>query len=233
MPPAAATAPVPFRKLVDRGISKPGRYLGQERGALHQPWEQASLRWCLTYPELYEVGASNLGHVILYGILNRLPGQLCDRAYLPAADLAARLRQQGVPLFAVESRRPLKAFDVLGFSLSYELGATNILEMLDLSGLPLWARQRADVPLDHPQAQPLVFAGGQTATSNPEPYAAFFDFMALGDGEELLPEIGLVVQEGKAAGLSRSALLRDLAQVPGVYVPSLYQRNNDGRVVPR
>ncbi len=233
MLPATATAPVPFHQLVDRGISKPGRYLGQERGALHQPWHQASLRWCLTYPELYEVGASNLGHIILYGILNRLPGQLCDRAYLPAADLAARLRQQKVSLFAVESRRPLQAFDVLGFSLSYELGATNILEMLDLSGLPMWARQRADVPLDHPQAQPLVFAGGQTATSNPEPYAAFFDFMALGDGEELLPEIGLVVQEGKAARLSRSALLRDLAQVPGVYVPSLYQRNSDGRVVPR
>ena len=233
MPPTATTAPVPFHQLVNRGISKPGRYLGQEWGALHPRWDQASLRWCLTYPELYEVGASNLGHVILYGILNRLPGQLCDRAYLPAADLAARLRQQKVPLFAVESRRPLKAFDVLGFSLAYELGATNVLEMLDLSGLPLWARQRPDLPLDHPQAQPLVFAGGQTATSNPEPYAAFFDFMALGDGEELLPEIGLVVQEGKAAGLSRSALLRDLAQVPGVYVPSLYQRDNDGRVVPR
>ena len=233
MLPAAATAPIPFHQLVNRGISKPGRYLGQERGALHQPWEQASLRWCLTYPELYEVGASNLGHIILYGILNRLPGQLCDRAYLPAADLAARLRQQQVPLFAVESRRPLKAFDILGFSLSYELGATNILEMLDLSGLSLWARQRPDVPFDHPQAQPLIFAGGQTATSNPEPYAAFFDFIALGDGEELLPEIGLVVREGKAAGLSRSALLRDLAQVPGVYVPSLYQRSSNGRVVPR
>lgn len=233
MPSAAATAPVPFQQLVNRDISKPGRYLGQERGALHQPWDQASLRWCLTYPELYEVGASNLGHIILYGILNRLPGQLCDRAYLPAADLAGRLRRRQVPLFAVESRRPLKAFDILGFSLSYELGATNILEMLDLSGLPLWARQRPDVPFDHPQAQPLIFAGGQTATSNPEPYAAFFDFIALGDGEELLPEIGLVVQEGKAACLSRSALLRDLAQVPGVYVPSLYQRNSDGRVVPR
>ena len=231
--PAAATAPVPFHQLVNRGISKPGRYLGRERGALHRPWEQASLRWCLTYPELYEVGASNLGHIILYGILNRLPGQLCDRAYLPAADLAARLRQQKVPLFAVESRRPLQAFDILGFSLSYELGATNILEMLDLSGLPVWARQRLDVPLDHPEAQPLVFAGGQTATSNPEPYAAFFDFIALGDGEELLPEIGLVVREGKAARLSRSALLRDLAQVPGVYVPSLYRRNSDGRVLPR
>jgi len=233
MTSVAAAAPIPFHQLVNRGISKPGRYLGQERGALHQPWDQASLRWCLTYPELYEVGASNLGHIILYGILNRLPGQLCDRAYLPAADLAARLRQQRVPLFAVESRRTLKAFDILGFSLSYELGATNILEMLDLSGLPLWAQQRTDVPFDHPQAQPLIFAGGQTATSNPEPYAAFFDFIALGDGEELLPEIGLVVQEGKAAGLSRSALLRDLAQVPGVYVPSLYQRHNDGRVAPR
>jgi len=230
----AAAAPIPsFYQLVNRGISKPGRYLGQEQGAVHKPWEQASLRWCLTYPELYEVGSSNLGHIILYGILNRLPGQLCDRSYLPAADLGARLRQQNVPLFAVESRRPLGAFDLLGFSLSYELGATNILEMLDLGGLPIWAHQRPDVPLDHPQAQPLIFAGGQTATSNPEPYGAFFDFMALGDGEELLPEIGLVVQEGKAGRLTRSALLRDLAQLPGVYVPSFYRRSPEGRVVPQ
>ncbi|MEB3202568.1 MAG: TIGR03960 family B12-binding radical SAM protein, partial [Synechococcus sp.] len=182
----------------------------------------------LTYPEVYEVGASNSGHIILYSILNSVPGQLCDRSYLPAPDLAARLRERGAPLFAVESRRPLAAFDILGFSLSYELGGTNILEMLDLASIPIRAAERGDLPLSDPAAPPLIFAGGPTATSNPEPFAAFFDFVALGDGEELLPEIGLVVAEGRAAGLTRRALLRDLAQVPGVYVPSLYGPGADG-----
>ncbi|MGB7564738.1 MAG: TIGR03960 family B12-binding radical SAM protein [Prochlorococcaceae cyanobacterium] len=224
--------PVAFEQLVDRSIAKPGRYLGNERGVEPRDWSQvwpaARVRWCLTYPELYEVGASNLGHIILYSILNAVPGQLCDRSYLPAPDLAGRLREQGQPLFAVESRRALTAFDILGFSLSYELGATNILEMLDLAGIPIRACERGDLPLADAAAPPLIFAGGPTATSNPEPYAAFFDFLALGDGEELLPEIALVVAEAKASGLSRSQLLHDLAQVPGVYVPSLYGPGSDG-----
>ncbi len=234
LPPASVTvaAPVDFDALIDLSISKPARYLGNERGVEPRNWDGAwagaSVRWALTYPEVYEVGASNSGHIILYSILNSVPGQLCDRSYLPAPDLAVRLRERGVPLFAVESRRPLAAFDILGFSLSYELGGTNILEMLDLAGIPLLAADRGDRPLAHPEAPPLIFAGGPTATSNPEPFAAFFDFIALGDGEELLPEIGLVVAEGRAAGLGRRELLRDLAQVPGVYVPSLYGPGIDG-----
>ncbi|MEB3240700.1 MAG: B12-binding domain-containing radical SAM protein, partial [Synechococcus sp.] len=127
-----------FAELVNAGISRPGRYLGNERGVEPRDWEAASVRWALTYPEVYEVGASNLGHIILYSILNAQPRQLCDRAYLPAPDLAQRLRAGSTPLFAVESRRPLTAFDILGFSLSYELSATNVLEMLDLIGLPLY-----------------------------------------------------------------------------------------------
>ena len=220
--PRAWDGPVDFASLVDSTIARPGRYLGNELGVEPRDWQAARVRWALTYPEIYEVGASNLGHIILYSILNSVPGQLCDRSYLPAPDLSQRLRQQGLPLFAVESRRPLHAFDILGFSLSYELGATNILEMLDLASIPLRAADRGDLPLADPAAPPLIFAGGPTATSNPEPFAAFFDFFALGDGEELLPEIGLVVAEGRAAGLSRRQLLRDLAQLPGVYVPCLY-----------
>ncbi len=237
-PPAPVTvavpvdAPVDFDALVDLEISKPARYLGNELGVQPRDWDAAwpaaGVRWALTYPEVYEVGASNSGHIILYSILNAVPGQLCDRSYLPAPDLAARLRERGAPLFAVESRRPLAAFDILGFSLSYELGGTNILEMLELAGIPIHAADRGDLPLSDPAAPPLIFAGGPTATSNPEPFAAFFDFIALGDGEELLPEIGLVVAEGRAAGLSRRALLRDLAQVPGVYVPCLYGPGADG-----
>ena len=223
--------PVDFDSLVNAGINRPARYMGHELGVEPRDWSAARVRWALTYPEIYEVGSSNLGHIILYSILNAVPGQLCDRAYLPAADLAERLRERQQPLFAVESRRPLPAFDILGFSLSYELGATNILEMLDLAAVPLRACDRGDLPLNDPSAPPLIFAGGPTATSNPEPYAAFFDFIALGDGEELLPEIGLVVAEAKAAGWSRSRLLHDLAQVPGVYVPSLYAPGDDGVTV--
>ena len=219
-----------FAELVNAGISRPGRYLGNERGVEPRDWEAASIRWALTYPEVYEVGASNLGHIILYSILNAQPRQLCDRAYLPAPDLAERLRAGPTPLFGVESRRPLTQFDILGFSLSYELSATNVLEMLDLIGLPLYAKDRSDAPLGGPGAMPLIFAGGQTATSNPEPYAPFFDFVALGDGEELLPEIGLVLEEGKTAGLSRRQLLSDLAEIPGVYVPALGHRRVVRRV---
>jgi radical SAM superfamily enzyme YgiQ (UPF0313 family) len=182
----ASGEPIDFDALIDLEISKPARYLGNELGVEARDWSiawpAAGVRWALTYPEVYEVGASNSGHIILYSILNSVPGQLCDRSYLPAPDLAARLRERDVPLFAVESRRPLRAFDILGFSLSYELGGTNILEMLDLAGIPIHAAERGELPLDHPAAPPLIFAGGPTATSNPEPFAAFFDFVARGDG---------------------------------------------------
>ncbi|QYX33331.1 TIGR03936 family radical SAM-associated protein [Sphaerospermopsis torques-reginae] len=243
-------------QLITSDILKPARYLGNERLAVHKPWDAATVRWVLTYPEVYEVGASNLGHIILYNILNAQPNQLCDRAYLPAPDLGAKLRSTQTPLFAVESKRALTEFDILGFSLSYELGATNILEMLDLAGIPLtWKERSSGVrsqesgvrsqesevrssegsssqsPVTSHQ-YPLIFAGGQTATSNPEPYADFFDFIALGDGEELLPEIGLVIAEGKAAGLSREQLLLDLAQIPGVYVPQFYEMGENGAVKP-
>ncbi|WP_341739179.1 TIGR03960 family B12-binding radical SAM protein [Microcoleus sp. CAWBG640] len=218
---------VTVEELLTSEINQPARYLGNELGAVRQPWDAATVRWVLTYPEVYEVGASNLGHIILYNILNAGPRQLCDRAYLPAPDLAAKLRSTQTPLFAVESRRSLTEFDILGFSLSYELGATNILEMLDLAGIPLTWQERATS-----SELPLIFAGGQTATSNPEPYADFFDFIALGDGEELLPEIGLILAEGKTNGLSREALLLDLAQIPGVYVPQFYDMAPDGSVHP-
>jgi radical SAM family uncharacterized protein/radical SAM-linked protein len=217
---------IAVEKLITPDILKPARYLGNELSAVHKPWDTATIRWVLTYPEVYEVGASNLGHIILYNILNAQPRQLCDRAYLPGTDLGQKLRATNTPLFAVESRRSLTEFDILGFSLSYELGATNILEMLDLAGIPLTWQERSG------GNYPLIFAGGQTATSNPEPYADFFDFFALGDGEELLPEIGLVLEEGKQAQLSRTQLLLDLAQIPGVYVPQFYDMAEDGSVHP-
>ncbi|MEA5462248.1 TIGR03960 family B12-binding radical SAM protein [Leptothoe sp. PORK10 BA2] len=219
-------------QLITPDIARPARYLGNELGAVHKPWDSATIRWVLTYPEVYEVGASNLGHIILYSILNQQPRQLCDRAYLPGPDLAQKLTESHTPLFAVEARRSLIDFDILGFSLSYELGATNILEMLTLARIPLtWQERNHDGPWNE-SSWPIIFAGGQTATSNPEPYADFFDFIALGDGEELLPEIGLVLEEGKNAGMSRQEILLDLAQVPGVYVPQFYAIADDGSVQP-
>ncbi|MEO0646736.1 MAG: B12-binding domain-containing radical SAM protein, partial [Cyanobacteria bacterium J06650_10] len=227
-----ATAQV--TRLLNAEISRPARYLGNERGAVHKPWPTAAIRWVLTYPEIYEVGASNLGHIILYSILNAQPRQLCDRAYLPAADFTAKLKETQTPLFAVESRRSLIDFDILGFSLSYELGATNILEMMSLAQIPLtWKERDAARPWNvETGSWPIIFAGGGTATSNPEPYADFFDFVALGDGEELLAEVGLILEEGKAVGLSREEILLDLAQVPGVYVPRFYDMAADGSVYP-
>lgn len=219
---------IDFEQLVDLGIAKPARYMGHELGVEPHDWDSKFVRWVLSYPELYEVGASNLGHIILYSILNKVPDQLCDRAYLPDTDLAQFLRKSSQELFAVESRRPLVSFDIIGFSLSYELSATNILEMLDLAQIPLYSAQRDDLPLAHPFASPLVFAGGPTATGNPEPYAAFFDFFALGDGEELLPEIGLVLADAKKAQLKRSEVLQDLSEIPGIYVPSLYDYGSNG-----
>ncbi|MGK7955526.1 MAG: TIGR03960 family B12-binding radical SAM protein, partial [Crocosphaera sp.] len=217
---------IAIEKLITSEVNKPARYLGNELGAKHKPWQETTVRWVLTYPEVYELGASNLGHVILYNILNTQPRQLCDRTYLPAPDLAQKLRETNTPLFALESRRPLTDFDILGFNLSYELGATNILEMLTLAQIPLtWKERDSD-------NYPLIFAGGQTATSNPEPFAEFFDFMALGDGEELLPEIGLILEQGKENNLTKEALLLDLAQIPGVYVPRFYDVTEAGEVIP-
>jgi radical SAM family uncharacterized protein/radical SAM-linked protein len=218
--------PIPVETLISPEINKPARYLGNELGSVHKDWQGATVRWVLTYPEVYELGASNLGHIILYNIINAQPRQLCDRTYLPASDLSSKLRETQTPLFALESRKSLLEFDILGFSLSYELGATNILEMLDLAQIPFTWEERKE------GNYPLIFAGGQTATSNPEPYADFFDFIALGDGEELLPEIGLIVEEGKNQGLSKESLLLDLAQIPGVYVPRFYDLAEDGSVHP-
>lgn len=217
---------IALEQLLTPDINKPARYLGNELGAKHKPWSNSQVRWVLTYPEIYELGASNLGHIILYNILNEQTGQLCDRTYLPALDFAQKLKDTNTPLFALESRRPLTDFDILGFSLSYELGATNILEMLSLAKIPLTWQERNSTNY------PLIFAGGQTATSNPEPYADFFDFIVLGDGEEVLPEIGEVIAREKAKQSNREELLLSLAQVKGVYVPQFYAMSADGSVYP-
>lgn len=223
--------PIDITSLITPDIQTPARYLGNEWGAFRKPWETRQVHWVLSYPEIYEVGASNLGHIILYSILNSQPRQLCDRTYLPATDFSQKLRQHKIPLFAVESRKPLQDFDVMGISLAYELGATNVLEMLELAQIPLLATDRP-LAWTGDNSIPLVFAGGPTATSNPEPYSPFFDFFVLGDGEEVLPEIGLVLEGAKSQDLNRTEVLLDLAHVPGVYVPSLFRRDAQGNLKP-
>ncbi|CAI7871668.1 unnamed protein product [Closterium sp. NIES-53] len=229
-----AIAGIPFFEWLS--LKKPARYLGKEHGAIRKDWDSARVRFCLTYPEVYEVGASNLGHIILYTVLNQAEGVMCDRAYFVDEDMSQCLKKYNKSLFAVESQRPLAQFDTLGFSLSYELGATNILQMLHESGIPISWQERMDAdtaahggdataPWDvSTGSMPLAFAGGPTATSNPEPFSDFFDFFAIGDGEECLVEIAQCLDVCKQRRLSRYDTLVELARsVKGVYVPQLYE----------
>ncbi|MEW6218118.1 MAG: TIGR03960 family B12-binding radical SAM protein [Thermodesulfobacteriota bacterium] len=195
-------------------LRRPSRYLGQERHAVRKDWQAARGRVVLAFPDLYEIGMSHLGLAILYQAVNSQPDLLAERVYAPDLDLEALLRHRGLPLFSLESRRPLADFDLLGVSLPYELSATNILTILDLAGLPRWARDRDD-------RQPLVVAGGPSAF-NPEPVAPFFDAILLGDGEEAIIEMTRLVGEARAAGASRQEILARLAAVEGCYVPAAF-----------
>ncbi|NLG85390.1 MAG: TIGR03960 family B12-binding radical SAM protein [Firmicutes bacterium] len=196
-------------------VGKPTRYLGGEWQAVVKPWEEAEVRLVLAYPDVYEVGQSHLGLRILYGLVNEAPACLAERVFAPWPDMEAAMRREGIPLFTLESWRPVADFDLWGFSLPYELTYTNILNMLSLAGLPLRATERGD-------HHPLVLGGGPLAY-NPEPLAEFFDFFFLGEAEEGLLELIAVYRRlgGRRAG--KKAILRALAGVEGGYVPSFYR----------
>ncbi len=197
-------------------VSKPARYTGGEWNSVVKEWAAADVRWALIFPDLYEIGMSNLGLAVLYDQLNCQEGVLAERAYAPWVDMEQLLRTARWPLFSLESRRPLAEFDVLGFSLPYEQLYTNVLNLLDLAGLPVLAA-------DRDERHPLVLAGGG-AVYNPEPLADFVDAFVLGDGEEVVHEITAAIREAKRAGANdREALLRRLAGIRGVYVPRFYQ----------
>ncbi|MGQ9573155.1 MAG: TIGR03960 family B12-binding radical SAM protein [Dehalococcoidia bacterium] len=196
-------------------VSRPARYAGGEWNSIVKDWSRTPLRVALAYPDVYDVGMSNLGLAILYEIINEQDGVLCERVYAPWTDMEQVMRQEGVPLFSLETRHALTEFDIIGFSLSYELTYTNVLNMLDLVGLPLLAAERR-------RALPLVIAGGSGAL-NPEPLADFIDAFALGDGEELVLDIIHCVRHFKErGGRSKRQLLRELAAIEGIYVPSFY-----------
>ncbi|MCJ7806878.1 MAG: B12-binding domain-containing radical SAM protein, partial [Clostridia bacterium] len=162
-------------------VQKPARYLGNEWNSVHKDHSGVAVRMALAFPDLYEIGMSNQGLKILYESVNSRPDMLLERVFAPATDMEELMRQQGLPLFALESQRPLADFDVIGFSLQYELSYTNVLNMIDLSGIPLYSDQRNE-------HDPLVIGGGPCAF-NPEPVAAFFDLFVLGEAEEALPEM--------------------------------------------
>ena len=198
-----------------RGVSKPARYVGGEWNVIEQDWRERAVRWALIYPDLYDIGQSNGGLAILYDILNQTDDTLAERCYTPWPDMADSLRSHGQPLFSLENRRGLRDFDALGFSLSYELTYTNILEMLDLSGIPIRS-------LDRTEDDPLIFAGGSGALV-PEPIAPFIDAFILGEAEDVILEVNELLHEAKSQGASRLDLLRALARTPGVYVPRFYE----------
>jgi radical SAM family uncharacterized protein len=201
----------PYADFVHK-VQKPARYLGGEFGARPKDWSAVQAKVCLAFPDLYDIGMSHLGYKILYKVLNDDPRTLAERCYAPWVDMEAELRARKLPLVALESARPLADFDVVGFSLQFELTYTNVLLMLDLGGVPLRSADRGD-------AHPLVIAGGPTAT-HPEPLSAFVDAFVIGDGEELAKEIALAWVGMKH--LSRADRLVELAKMRGVYVPSLY-----------
>jgi len=207
-------------------VRKPGRYVGGEYNAIavskNRDWEATSTRVCLAFPDIYDLGMSNLGIAILYDILNALPDVLAERAYLPWVDMIAALRESGIPLYSLESKHPLAEFDIIGFSLPSEQLYTNLLEMLDLAGLPLRASERNE-------SYPLVVAGGH-ATFNPEPVADFVDAFVVGDGEEAVVEVVRAYEMTREE--PRETQLRALAHIPGLYVPRFYDvgYNDDGTV---
>src|ERR1700733_13493946 len=195
-------------------VQKPARYLGGEHGARTKDWDAVEARVCLAFPDVYDIGMSHLGFKILYKVLNDDPRTLAERAYAPWIDMQKELRERGLPLLSLESARPLRDFDFVGFSLQFELTYTNILAMLDLGGIPRRSSARGE-------DDPLILAGGPTAT-HPEPVAPFLDAVVIGDGEERTTEVALVWADLKAKGVSRKERLRALAMLKGVYVPSLY-----------
>ena len=205
-------------------VSKPIQYVGGELNSTVKDWDECDVRWALMYPDAYEVGLPNQGVMILYEVLNEQPRTLAERTYAVWPDLAAKMRATGVPQFTVDGHRPVGAFDVLGISFSTELGYTNMLEALDLAGIPLHAR-------DRDESHPIVLAGGHAAF-NPEPIAEFIDAAVLGDGEQAVLEMTAVIRQAKADGASREQTLLRLARAGGVYVPRFYDVDHlpDGRI---
>jgi len=216
-----------LRRRLDRilpKVMKPGRYVGGEWNMIRKDWEKADVRMAFVFPDVYEVGMSNLALRIIYGLVNTDPHFLCERAFSPWPDMEEKMKEEGIPLYALESFHPLKDFDIVGFTLQYELSYSNILNALRLSDIPLRSSARTE-------EDPFILAGGPCAY-NPEPLAPFIDFFLLGEGEEQVPVILEVIREGKTKGLSKDEILSQVAKLQGIYVPVFYDftYNQDGTI---
>ncbi len=205
-------------------IDKPARYIGNEVNVVVKDKEKVDIRFCMCFPDVYEVGMSHLGIQILYDMFNQRPDTYCERVYSPWMDLDPILRDKQIPLFALESQDPIKDFDFLGITLQYEMCYTNILQILDLSQIPIYAKDRTE---EHP-----IVIGGGPCSYNPEPIADFFDCFYIGEGETVYDQVLDLYKEHKAAGGSRKEYLEKLAKIEGIYVPSLYDvtYNEDGTI---
>ena len=205
-------------------VQKPARYTGGEYNAIVKDKKSVAVRYALCFPDTYEIGMSNLGCRILYGVMNEEKDVWCERCFAPWGDMEDEMRREGLLLYGLESGDPIADFDIIGFSLGYEMAYTNVLNMLDLAGLPIRSKDRPDL-------SPLVVAGG-TCCYNPEPLTPFVDMFVLGEGEEVTLEYIRLYQQAKQEGWSKEELLLECAKIPGIYVPTLYDvtYHEDGRV---
>ncbi|MBR5112260.1 MAG: TIGR03960 family B12-binding radical SAM protein, partial [Clostridia bacterium] len=196
-------------------VQKPGRYVGGELNSVVKESGSVDISYAFCFPDTYEIGMSHLGMKILYSLVNARDDARCERVFAPDTDMEEIMRRENIPLWTLESGEPVKDFDLIGFTLQYELCYTNVLNMLDLAGLPVRSADRESLT-------PLVIAGG-TCVCNAEPMADFFDITLPGDGEEVTNELIDLLKEYKAKGASKREFLIAAAQIPGVYVPSLYE----------
>ena len=196
-------------------VQKPARYTGGEWGEIKKNLEDIRVRVAFCFPDTYEIGMSNVGMRILYGVMNKMEGIWCERVFHPWGDMEQAMRSNELPLWALESQNPVKDFDMIAFSIGYEMAYSNILNMLDLAGIPLHSSDRHDL-------KNIVFAGGVCAY-NLEPLADYIDFFSLGEGEDITVEIISLYDRAKAEGWSKEAFLQEVSKIPGVYVPSFYR----------
>ena len=205
-------------------VQKPARYTGGEYNEIKKNLDDVRVRVAFCFPDTYEIGMSNVGMRILYGVMNNMDGVWCERVFTPWADMQKAMEENSLPLWALESGDPVKDFDMIAFTIGYEMSYSNILRMLQLSGVPLHSKDRSGL-------KNIVFAGG-VCTFNPEPLADYVDFFSLGEGEESTPEIVALYDRAKAEGWTKEAFLLEVARIPGVYVPSFYEPeyNEDGTI---
>ena len=203
-------------------VQKPARYTGGEFNEIKKDLNDVRVRVAFCFPDTYEIGMSNVGMRILYGVMNEMDGVWCERVFAPWGDMEAAMREHQLPLWALESQSPVKDFDMVAFTIGYEMAYSNVLNMMNLAGIPLHAKDRKGL-------KGIVFAGG-VCTFNPEPLADFFDFFSLGEGEDSTVEIVSLYDRAKAEDWSKEQFLREVSKIPGVYVPSFYRHeyNSDG-----